>query len=87
MSIEVETSLEIGRWRIVKSWQRARADYHELYEYRIEHRCGRLDLAADGWWPYTYAIHNRGYPCAQCKEAASEPIQAVFWFLKESEEW
>jgi hypothetical protein len=69
----------------VEDWRVARGDPDALSDWRIEHKCRALaDLATrETWWPWTYAIVNRDFPCDSCNQSVPESIQAVFWFLKE----
>jgi hypothetical protein len=49
----------------------------------LEHKC---TAAYEGekyrWKAHMYSWENRAVPCSWCGVAASEGLQATFWFLK-----
>jgi hypothetical protein len=55
-------------------------------KYMLEHKCESVyEDAKYKWAAHMYSVDNRGVPCSWCGRAASEGLQATFWFLKEKE--
>ena len=69
-------AMEEGRWRIVR--------FHpDPGGFRLEHLCSQTGKSHGLWWPYTYSVANRHYPCSHCSMEAPEGLAVLFWFLKE----
>ena len=77
--------LTIGRWRVAESGlEDSGLDSGGLNSWRIEHKCITEDSIGREkgmWWPWTYSVLNRAFPCYACHEKPDDAIQAVFWML------